>query len=904
MKQRSSNLKYEFICVHICQIQNLHHEKQKAFNQINEQSIENVFEKKYQHYLKESLKKDSINIEFQNKLSYWSAQEELKVQSLIKEANKKRRNDIQKFQDFLQNISKILNENISPQSLHSTSQKGTELQPAKITVKEVEDISDQLQENPTVLMNPGIDDYDSLPYSTQNLSAYQQFFKRTGLSVLNLASDELNFLNTQENIKNILRENLHSQQNTQSQSRLSSTQYNTPKNFSNQVNKKRQLNRDDNKENILLLNNFRTNPNPLKKSVSKENIKTMGKPKKAAILVNSSSPGEKMEQSNKIQRVNNFIHNQNAMLRKILSPDITPPLSDEELDNNHHGLYQSECVRDTFENKEHDRINKPNAITQFKVKRQQVDEKQYSTNQSNKVDELLKELLQAIQIGIQQLSNKLRKMKAKTHNEKFKLDVGCFNQQFSLNETNEQIAQDLLRCSTASLTDKEAITQYFYKKLENSKPNNNVNVDDLLKVTFIENQDQDQSSLSCLRNVELGSQLQIQYIHTPDKQEEGEQIVLQTLSNEHQLYSENALNNAQSFSLMTEEKNGKHTYGQSFINILEDFKSQQEKSPQTYNTQNDQILFSQQKPNNQNMILACSPINLQQLHSGNISYNEDIKAFISNNDSQIFSVKRKLNMNKNAITEGLKTDLDDQSFMFGETFGNNNSRQQDDDEEHSQNIIMLRKQISNKSNYQDKLQIQSFLQNYNSISGGLINIEGKLDNDYSDSQSSVLSNNLVQQFNDQNINFQNFFVYQNCDDSSQLKISIRKSIAQPPSSRSNNRYINFESYMEIEEHDQSDREVDITCIVNPSFKEKQNQSQDEYGIASIKEDQKTSYVSCNVRNDSLDHSMIQTEHQILGISPNFSLKENINPNNFKAQSKILMFKRPLQGQNNNANQQL
>ena len=74
------------------------------------------------------------------------------------------------------------------------------------------------------------------------------------------------------------------------------------------------------------------------------------------------------------------------------------------------------------------------------------------------------------------------------------------------------------------------------------------------------------------------------------------------------------------------------------------------------------------------MILACSPINLHQLQSGNISYNEDIKAFISNNDSQIYSVKRKLNMNKNAIIEGMKNDMDDQSFMFGETFGNNNSR--------------------------------------------------------------------------------------------------------------------------------------------------------------------------------------------------------------------------------------
>ena len=40
-------------------------------------------------------------------------------------------------------------------------------------------------------------------------------------------------------------------------------------------------------------------------------------------------------------------------------------------------------------------------------------------------------------------------------------------------------------------------------------------------------------------------------------------------------------------------------------------------------------------------------------------------------------------MNKNAIIEGMKNDMDDQSFMFGETFGNNNSRAQDvyDDEQ-------------------------------------------------------------------------------------------------------------------------------------------------------------------------------------------------------------------------------
>lgn len=61
------------------------------------------------------------------------------------------------------------------------------------------------------------------------------------------------------------------------------------------------------------------------------------------------------------------------------------------------------------------------------------------------------------------------------------------------------------------------------------------------------------------------------------------------------------------------------------------------------------------------MILACSPININELQnqSGNISYSEDIKALISNNDSQINGIKRKLNMNKDIINDYKRIDLDD-----------------------------------------------------------------------------------------------------------------------------------------------------------------------------------------------------------------------------------------------------
>ena len=104
-----------------------------------------------------------------------------------------------------------------------------------------------------------------------------------------------------------------------------------------------------------------------------------------------------------------------------------------------------------------------------------MDDQQYSSNRSNfltntKTNEILRELLQAIQIGIKQLSNKMNKIKQKSKSEnkfKFTIDVLIPNQK--LNETSEKLAQDLLRDSSASLTDKEAITQYFYKKKEENK---------------------------------------------------------------------------------------------------------------------------------------------------------------------------------------------------------------------------------------------------------------------------------------------------------------------------------------------------------------------------------------------------------------------------------------------------
>ena len=49
------------------------------------------------------------------------------------------------------------------------------------------------------------------------------------------------------------------------------------------------------------------------------------------------------------------------MMRKVLSPDITPPLSDEEDEGTPfievYAPLQSECVKDTFENRDY--VNKP-----------------------------------------------------------------------------------------------------------------------------------------------------------------------------------------------------------------------------------------------------------------------------------------------------------------------------------------------------------------------------------------------------------------------------------------------------------------------------------------------------------------------------------------------------------------
>ena len=76
--------------------------------------------------------------------------------------------------------------------------------------------------------------------------------------------------------------------------------------------------------------------------------------------------------------------NQNLMLRKVLSPDITPPISDEE-ENTSYGsinnktvledfekgqvqIMQSESVKETVENREN--VNKPSMSQHFQVKKQ------------------------------------------------------------------------------------------------------------------------------------------------------------------------------------------------------------------------------------------------------------------------------------------------------------------------------------------------------------------------------------------------------------------------------------------------------------------------------------------------------------------------------------------------------
>ena len=89
-----------------------------------------------------------------------------------------------------------------------------------------------------------------------------------------------------------------------------------------------------------------------------------GQAKKGVVLLHSGSPGEKMVQANKQERVHKKETN-HMMLRKVLSPDITPPISDEEDTNI--GIYQSESIKETLGNKE--RVNKPNQEQTFQVKK-------------------------------------------------------------------------------------------------------------------------------------------------------------------------------------------------------------------------------------------------------------------------------------------------------------------------------------------------------------------------------------------------------------------------------------------------------------------------------------------------------------------------------------------------------
>lgn len=49
-------------------------------------------------------------------------------------------------------------------------------------------------------------------------------------------------------------------------------------------------------------------------------------------------------------------------MKKVLSPDLTPVLSDEE-DN--FAPLQSECVKDTYETKDQERVNKPHLEQAF-----------------------------------------------------------------------------------------------------------------------------------------------------------------------------------------------------------------------------------------------------------------------------------------------------------------------------------------------------------------------------------------------------------------------------------------------------------------------------------------------------------------------------------------------------------
>ncbi len=73
-----------------------------------------------------------------------------------------------------------------------------------------------------------------------------------------------------------------------------------------------------------------------------------------------ASKASKIDRSH---RSNNNNNNPNMMLRKVLSPDITPPISDDE----ENMMGQSESIRETQESK--DRCNKPNQEQAFQVKK-------------------------------------------------------------------------------------------------------------------------------------------------------------------------------------------------------------------------------------------------------------------------------------------------------------------------------------------------------------------------------------------------------------------------------------------------------------------------------------------------------------------------------------------------------
>eukprot|EP00347_Sterkiella_histriomuscorum_P019234 403342425 len=957
------------------EIQTLHHEKQRNYNEKLEeqQSLENIFEQKYQHYLKETVKMQGFIRDLKMKIDAWRDSENLKVQKTIKELQNKRRNDMKRFQGYLKNISKIFNEQLSTQpksyikSPVPFKTPQTHLDELRFSNVESEDYyssnseilvvethtqnHQQIEHNPTLLIQTDIDDnygtHNDLKSQqntktpqvfayTQNLQGYQQHYQKKAENIIR-ATNEVELLSAQQNIKNILRENLQSQQSMNSKNSQKDSNDN-----------------DNNKENMLIISNqaIAIKQNHLQKTHSLEKLKSFNKTStKAQILIQNSSPGEKMEKCNKIPRIQSAQSQtqQASMLKKVLSPDITPPLSDEELENNQpqimltgqsiNQVRQSECVRDTYDCRDFERINKPNFIQTFKVKRQTINE--YNQNsqsqqksskfegssetqkhQYNCLDQTVKDLLIALEVAVSQLQKKIDKLKSTQIAYEF-IDFDFLRVlEDNLNQTKEQLALDILDDSQVSLTDKEALTQYFFEKHKNGSNQMqlaNVKVDDILRVTFIDHNNEQQSQLSCLQNVEFASQLFVQVVDTDEtyQQEDNNQAILSDIQNDYDSLSQDKFNDAYqdiSQTNMTKQEQNEFKTQE---------KPQNEAIELNHQSEIDQIYYTRKSnigikaPNN--LILACSPITYHneqenmQNQSNNMSYTEELQAIVNNHDKNIEKIKVKLNMNKDFIVlSGLERKgnshpyLDDQSFMFGETFGNNQSKLLDGDE---QNTMIIHEMSPEKLRFRRKQQ-DSLIQN----SPENIKVEdGNQNESYSKSSIVSQSQQSYRPSIDQNhsnffSNDKNFFSYNKVQksDLSDLNqnqrfniqddapISLASSQNQQYSQRSNNRYINYESQMEIE--DEEDHEIiDVTCIVNPSFQDTDQQftvdnnfspqliKVQQITLEQAEVPQTTIYLK-HLRSDSLDHSVIQTENQALGIGQNLISKENINPN-FKMQMK-------------------